>query len=397
VTLLRAPGTEEVAADAWWCPSPDVRVGSEPGVVPGKRRGRRVVALVPAHNEEECLGAALQSLAAQTEPPHDVVVVADNCTDATVDVARAHGARVLESVGNRHKKAGALNQALALLLPKLAYGDLVLVMDADSLLDPGFLAAARARLEAPVPGGRSGRRRQLGGVGGTFRGGPGAGLLGAFQRNEYARYARDVRRLQGKALVLTGTASVFRAGVLREVQRGRRDGRLPDGSGNGEVYDVHVLTEDNELSLALMHLGYAILAPAECTLETEVLSTWRDLARQRLRWKRGALENIADYGWTRVTAAYWGRQGLSALGVVATFAYLLSLAWGALTGLHWHPFWLAVTGVFCVERMVTVRRRGWRQVLLAAPLVIELVYDVFLQGVQARAFAQVLFRREGKW
>jgi cellulose synthase/poly-beta-1,6-N-acetylglucosamine synthase-like glycosyltransferase len=392
MTVLHERASDEAPTATPYCGSAADRrlLALHPGR--GDRRGRRVVALLPAHDEEASLGAALRSLAAQAEPPHDVVVIADNCSDGTADVARAHGARVLASVDNAHKKAGALNQALRLLLPGLADDDLVLVMDADSLLDPGFLAAARALLDGPPPAGRP-----LGGIGGTFRGGPGGGLLGAFQRNEYARYARDVRRQQGRALVLTGTASVFPAGVLREVRRARRDGRLPDGSGAGEVYDVHVLTEDNELSLALLHLGYGILAPASCTLETEVMTTWADLGRQRLRWKRGALENIADYGLTGVTAAYWGRQLLSALGVLATFLYLASLAWGAATGLHWHPFWLAASLVFCLERMVTVRRRGWRQVLLAAPLVIELGYDVFLQAVQARAFAQVLLRREGKW
>jgi len=53
--------------------------------------------------------------------------------------------------------------------------------------------------------------------------------------------------------------------------------------------------------------------------------------------------------------------------------------------------------VFVLERVVTVRRRGWRQMLLAAPLVIEMVYDLFLQVVQARAFYQVVLRREKRW
>jgi biofilm PGA synthesis N-glycosyltransferase PgaC len=237
----------------------------------------------------------------------------------------------------------------------------------------------------------------LGGVGGTFLGGPGGGLVGMFQRNEYARYARDVRRLQGRALVLTGTASVFPMGVLREVARARREGRLPDKSGAGAVYDVHVLTEDNELSLALMHLGYGILAPGECTLATEVMETWSDLARQRSRWKRGALENIVDYGFTRVTAPYWGRQLLSLLGLVATAVYVASLVLAAWGGWQLHPFWLAVSLVFVLERIVTVRRRGWQQMVLAAPLVIEMVYDLFLQVVQARAFYQVVARRERRW
>lgn len=346
-----------------------------------------LVALLPAHDEEASIGAAIDSLRAQTRPPEHIVVVADNCTDRTIEIARGRGVEVYETAGNTDKKAGALNQVLDQLMPTLGDHAQVLVMDADCTLDPEFLAVARANLRDPA----------LGGCGGTFRGGPGGGLVGTFQRNEYARYERDVRRLRGKALVLTGTASVFPVGVLREVVAARRDGRLPDKSGAGSVYDVRVLTEDNELSLALLHLGFDILAPAACTLETEVMPTWRELGAQRLRWKRGALENLADYGWTRVTLSYWGRQLLSFLGVLATLLYLGSLVAAVAVGFTLHPFWLALTGVFAVERVVTVRARGVRQMVLAAPVVIEFAFDIFLQFVQARAFAQALLGTERKW
>lgn len=381
------PGTGAGGTDVRAVPAPD-RVGTP--------RHGRLVALLPAHDEEASLPAALASLREQTCPPDRVVVVADNCTDGTTAVAAAHGADVLTTTGNRHKKAGALNQALSEVLGGLDAHDLVLVMDADSLLDPTFLEEARRHLDGEDA--RAARRtRPLGGVGGTFRGGPGGGLVGTFQRNEYARYARDVRRFQGKALVLTGTASVFPVHVLREVQAARRSGDLPDRAGAGEVYDVHVLTEDNELSLALMHLGYAILAPKGCTLETEVMTTWSALAVQRRRWKRGAIENIVDYGLTRVTAPYWGRQLMSTLGVVVTALYLTSIAYGVLTGLQLHPFWVAASGLFALERVVTVNKRGWRQMLLAAPLVIEMAYDVFLQLVQAQAITQALLGHERRW
>jgi cellulose synthase/poly-beta-1,6-N-acetylglucosamine synthase-like glycosyltransferase len=270
-------------------------------------------------------------------------------------------------------------------------------MDADSQLDPGFVAGALAALEAPEGSRRTRGGLRIGGVGGTFAGGPGGGLLGTFQRNEYARYARDVRRLQGKALVLTGTASVFPVRVLREVAAARRSGRLPDRSGAGGVYDVHVLTEDNELSLALMHLGYGIHAPRECTLVTEVMTTWGDLVRQRSRWKRGALENIMDYGVTRVTWSYWARQLFTLVGVLATVLYLGSIGYGVVAGYELKPFWMAVSVIFIAERVVTVRRRGWKQMLLAAPIVIEMVYELFLQAVQVRAFAQVVLGREKRW
>jgi biofilm PGA synthesis N-glycosyltransferase PgaC len=366
--------------------------------VEARHRGLpRLVALVPAHDEALNLPAAIRSLRDQTVPPHEIIVVADNCTDDTEAVARDLGVELLRTRDNVHKKAGALNQALFELDSWLDDNALVLVMDADCILDPAFLESAREVLAAPVGSRRTRGGQVIGGVGGTFLGGPGGGLVGVFQRNEYARYARDVRRLQGRALVLTGTASVFPLRVLRQVAEARHTGDLPDKSGAADVYDVHVLTEDNELSLALMHLGYGIVAPRECTLVTEVMETWGDLARQRSRWKRGALENIVDYGLTRVTWSYWLRQVMSALGLVATALYLVSLVWGFVFGLQLHPVWLAVSLVFSVERVVTVRRRGVVQMLLAAPLVIEMAYDLFLQAVQVQAFMQVILRNERKW
>ena len=174
---------------------------------------------------------------------------------------------MLETEGNADKKAGALNQALDRLLPALDDDDFVFVMDADGTIDAGFMDAARAKFDSDP---------ELGGVSGTFRGGPGGRFVGTMQRNEYARYARDVRRLKGRALVLTGTATAFRVSTLRDVLRGRHDGRLPHGGG--KVYDTNVLTEDNELTLALLHLGWKILAPRDCTLTTEVMETWGELA-----------------------------------------------------------------------------------------------------------------------
>ncbi|GGX19865.1 hypothetical protein GCM10010383_57490 [Streptomyces lomondensis] len=58
-----------------------------------------------------------------------------------------------------------------------------------------------------------------GAVGGNFRGRSGGRLCGAFQRNEYARYARDTAHKRGKVLCLTGTACLFRAGARRTSSR----------------------------------------------------------------------------------------------------------------------------------------------------------------------------------
>lgn len=347
----------------------------------------RIVAVIPAHNEAGIIAQSLRALSGQTRPPDRIVVVTDNCTDRTAATARAAGAEVIETVGNTARKAGALNQALEILLPGSRTDDLVLVMDADSQLDPGFLDAAEQRIR---------RSDRLAGIGGTFRGGPGGGWVGVLQRNEYARYARDVRRLKGKALVLTGTAAVLRVSAMRAVLAGRADGTLPPGKG---VYDTSVLTEDNELTLAFLHLGYQVLSPKECTLVTEVMPTWRALYRQRLRWKRGAVENLVQYGLTRITWRYWVRQAFTALGCLVTAAYLATV-FATLAATHTltlHPVWLAITALFGLERAVTVVDRGWRQMLVGATILAELPFDIFLQTVHVHAYAQAVLGRERRW
>jgi biofilm PGA synthesis N-glycosyltransferase PgaC len=374
-----------------------------------------LVALLPAHNEEAGIHLALDSLVSQTRPADLVVVIADNCTDDTVQiVASRPDAISVITVGNARKKAGALNQVMERLLPLLASSDSILVMDADSALDPHFLGSALLRLGSPATTSKShhpwptrrGRTEQLpveaarpriGGVGGTFQGGRGGRFVGMLQRNEYARYARDVRRLNGRVLVLTGTAALFEVGVLRHIVEARLNGEVPGGSA--QVYDTNVLTEDNELTLALLHLGYGIVSPPGCVLETEVMTTWRDLWIQRVRWKRGALENLLDYGLTRITARYWGRQVLTHIGVLVTAVYLFSIAYSLISAGHIHlrPLWLAVTVIFVLERAISVRARGWTQVLLASTLVVEMTFDFVLQAAQAKALWQTLAKSEKKW
>ncbi|HJQ45641.1 MAG TPA: glycosyltransferase family 2 protein [Amycolatopsis sp.] len=301
-------------------------------------------------------------------------------------MAAATGAEVIHTAGNTAKKAGALNKALDRLLPLLDDDDVVLVQDADSALDAGFVTTALAHID-----------QGFGGVGGVFRGSAGGGFVGHLQRNEYARYARDVHRLGGRCLVLTGTAAMFRVGTLRAVSEARLDGRLPAGNGAGGIYDTSVLTEDNELTFALLHLEYRVISPTGCELETEVMASWGALWTQRLRWKRGAIENCFQYGLTRVTWRYWGRQALTLAGMLVSILYLLTLAAVPfLGGLHLQPAWLALSGIFVVERVVTVRYRGWRQMVLAASMY-ELVLDYFLQACHTKAYLDALRRTRRSW
>ncbi|KNX38820.1 glycosyltransferase [Luteipulveratus halotolerans] len=353
----------------------------------GTRRRTEAVGRHAAGAEHAPIAETLASLHERTVQPDRVVVIADNCTDDTAQLARAAGAEVFETVDNRHKKAGGLNQWLDLHLQHLRDLDTVMVMDADSALDAAFLENALRYVDKGYHA-----------VGGVFLGKEGGGLVGMFQRNEYARYARDVARKGGRTLVLTGTATVFTAQCLKDVVRGRSTGRIPDTGRVSHVYDTKALTEDNELTFALLHLGYRIIAPPECALRTEVMETWEDLRKQRFRWKRGAIENNHHYGLTRYTAEYQFLQWWSGLGIVVTALYLATIVLAVATGsVNIAAFWLAITVVYILERVITVSARGPKQMLLAGVLVIEMPYDITLQYVQARAFFAALLRTKSTW
>ena len=347
-----------------------------------------ITALIPAHNEEDCIAATLASLGRQTTPPDRIVVVADNCTDRTVEIARAAGVEVIETVGNTAKKAGALNQALAQILPGQGDNDTILVMDADTEISgERFLETARRRMTAD---------RALMAVGGLFHGEAGPGLLRQFQRNEYTRYGREIERRRGKVFVLSGTASVFRPAALRAVAEAR--GRSLPGVP-GDIYDTVALTEDNEITIAIKTLGGLIVSPSECTVTTELMPNWSMLWKQRLRWQRGALENLSAYGVTPTTVRYWSQQIGIGYSVIALTAYLSLLVIFALSidQWVWFAFWTLIGALFVAERVVTVWRGGWKARILAALVLPELLYDLFIDVVFVKGVIDMAFGRNATW
>lgn len=343
--------------------------------------------LIPAYNEEASLPATLTSLLSQSHRPERIIVVADNCTDNTASIARGFGLEVYVTQGNTQKKAGALNQVLAMILPDQGDNDIIMVLDADTTLDAGFFESGIARFE---------RDRALMAIGGLFYGEPGAGLLGQMQRNEYVRYSAQLNRRRGKVFVLTGTATMFRSRAMREVARNR--GIILPGT-RGDVYDTHALTEDNELTIALKTLGALIISPATCTVVTEVMPTLRALWVQRLRWQRGALENIGAYGITPPTLRYWAQQLGIGYSVIALTSFL-SLILITLLALHiwiWFPFWLGLGVVFTIERVVSAWKGGWPARLLAVTVIPELFFDMFLNLIYIKGIIDITRGRQGSW
>jgi cellulose synthase/poly-beta-1,6-N-acetylglucosamine synthase-like glycosyltransferase len=96
--------------------------------------------LVPAHNEEAVITGTLESIRAQMAPGDRLLVIADNCLDATARIANESHAEVLVRTDQtRRGKGYALQSGLEQFQPDPPA--VVIVVDADCRLLPGCLDA----------------------------------------------------------------------------------------------------------------------------------------------------------------------------------------------------------------------------------------------------------------
>lgn len=109
----------------------------------------RISFIVPAYNEEVMLGRTLASLQEAARPlaaPFELIVVNDASTDRTAEIARARGARVADC--DLHK-IGAVRNAGA----RIASGDLLVFVDADTLVSGTTLRQMLEAIDAGAIGG----------------------------------------------------------------------------------------------------------------------------------------------------------------------------------------------------------------------------------------------------
>jgi glycosyltransferase involved in cell wall biosynthesis len=100
---------------------------------PQNTKGSKLISIIiPAHNEEDYIGLTLDAINRQSYPHFEIIVVANGCTDRTPAVA----------LNNCHRLVVLSNKCLGVarnLGAKLAKGDLLLFLDADTLLEPHAL------------------------------------------------------------------------------------------------------------------------------------------------------------------------------------------------------------------------------------------------------------------
>lgn len=106
-----------------------------------------VAVLIPAHDEEPVIGATTSLLLLQLTKQDRLLVVADNCSDGTADVARRAGAIVVERRDpDRRGKGYALAHGIDCL--RRDPPDVVVLLDADTHAEPGAVSRLARATEA---------------------------------------------------------------------------------------------------------------------------------------------------------------------------------------------------------------------------------------------------------
>ena len=231
----------------------------------------RIAIVIPAHNESASIARTLHNVqaASHADAHTDVWVIADNCDDDTAQQAEAAGARVIvRSHAELRGKGHALEYAFTRLTP-MAYSWL-LVVDADSTLEPGFLPAMRAAMH---PDRNAVQACYLSTAGNHLR--SRVSRLAQWGFNLVRPLARE--RL-GFSCGLLGNGFALRAELLN---------RLP--------YRAHSVVEDLEYHLLLVNQGERVHFVSDALVTGEIADT-RDGARtQRSRWEGGRLRMLQEH------------------------------------------------------------------------------------------------------
>jgi len=316
-----------------------------------------LVILVPAHDEALVLDGALASLTQQDYPAarYEIVLVADNCTDDTAAIARAHGATVWERTDAMQRGKGyALDWAIAQLMARPSPADAFVVMDADTWAAPDFLSRINARLLSQTDArglcalqGRYGVLNEADG----WR----AALMGA--AFDLVNHVRPLGRDRlGLSVGLKGNGMAFTRETLARVR-----------------WHGDSLTEDLDFALDLaryenLRVGYA----PEARVWAQMPTNGAQAVSQRKRWEQGRRHSVRALAlpllWEGVSR---GRLLLidSALDLLlpplAELALLL-LFWLALVafgvGHHLlpHPIWWERAGAVAVAGLLAYVLGGLR-------------------------------------
>lgn len=352
---------------------------------PPARSSRRLCfdVIVPAHNEQSGITRTVRSLLA-LDWPRDrfrVLVVADNCTDATAQVARAAGAQVIERHDQMLRGKGyALAHAFD-ASARAGFASAVVVIDADAEVSANLLEAFAARIE-----------RGAQAVQANY------GILNPWSswRTQLITIAKGAfhivrsraRERLGLSCGIRGNGWCVTHALLREAP-----------------YRYYSLTEDVEYGIALGMAGCRVEYAAEAHADADMASNEKTARSQRQRWEQGRFELVRSSTWPLLAAGCRRPSRVCVdlafdlivppLSYVLLNVLLLGFAAGVVS--LWYPaaaaFW-AWWALACMLALLLHVLRGWQLSGIGARGLMALAH---VPGFIVWRLWLLLGRKSGEW
>jgi cellulose synthase/poly-beta-1,6-N-acetylglucosamine synthase-like glycosyltransferase len=225
----------------------------------------RVSIIVPAFNEEKVIVRTIETLIEADYPNKEIIIVDDGSKDNTFAIASKYMGKGVKVVHRPNGgKFAALNTGIA-----VAMGEIIITVDADSLIARASVAEIVKGFEDP----------EVAGVAGNLKVFNTNKLITKLQALEYIVQIQIVRRAFenfGSLTVASGAFSAFRKKAIEEAG----------------WYDPDYLLEDFDITIKLLKAHRILHGNNEAVCYTEAPETLRDVYKQRLSWFRGDFQNF---------------------------------------------------------------------------------------------------------
>ncbi|MBE9213303.1 glycosyltransferase family 2 protein [Plectonema cf. radiosum LEGE 06105] len=338
--------------------------------------------LIPAHNEEVVIRSTLENLIAKLDNLQNIVVVADNCTDATAEIARSTEVQVIERhEPNLRGKGYALDYGLNYL--KSQPPSVVVFVDADCQVSQGTIE--RITYKAAFNG-RPVQATYL--MSKSDNSNPKASVSAfAFKVKNLVR-PYGLSRL-GQPCLLTGTGMAFPWKVINSVDI---------ASSN--------IVEDMKLGFDLSLAGYPPMFCPQSKVIGYLPLEVQTAKQQRTRWEHGHLQTLLTYVPLLLKAAVKQKRFdlfVSAIDLCIPPLSLLVIAWLGITSFTfvtglllaiWTPaIILSFAGILLLVAILSAWAKFGRSDLPIQQLLMIPIYILW----KIPLYLQFLVKRQKTW
>ena len=327
---------------------------------PHSERKLKFAALVCARNEEKVIKLPVRSVRHAHYPAEylEVIVLADNCSDATAERAREAGATVWEKRVPSHGKGDVLEWGIDRLQRERPEVEAIAVFDADNICADNWFEVMNDALndgERVVTGRRSSSNARAGLISGWY-------TVYWSMINELSNRVRTNLGLSAK---LTGTGFAFLVSDLQE-----------------HGWQTKTLVEDTEFTVQTNLRGGRVAYVAEADYADEQPVDAYTMWRQLRRWATGGWQVVHCYFWPwlkglahhpslRLFDSFFAILTGMSVAFILLFnflAFIVRIYFGALDGSAYH-FFFAIFGFVFIMGWFTAfasvalspdkRRPGW--------------------------------------